>query len=156
VVIVAAVALRFYSGWSEEPVTVSDTANLRSMLGVLAGLAVLSLSYRRIPNNTFTHRVVALTGVTGSLVAMLARDGNTAEDRLLPALQSIAWRSGFVDSMPYVSLIGCQVFTHLLTRFNLLMATLRERSRLLQHGALHDDLAGLQDKKPSIRHLRPT
>src|SRR5690606_4946281 len=156
VVIVAAVALRFYSGWSEEPVTVSDTANLRSMLGVLAGLAVLSLSYRRIPNNPFTHRVVALTGITGSLVAVLAWYTITTEDRLLSAWQSNSWRNAFLDPLPELSLIGCLVFTHLLTRSHLLMAALQERSRLLQHGALHDDLTGLPNKKHLVRHLRRT
>lgn len=353
VVIVAAVALRFYSGWSEEPVTVSDTANLRSMLGVLAGLAVLSLSYRRIPNNPFTHRVVALTGITGSLVAVLAWYAITTEDRQLavrhteimaertayvvettikaqearvarmaerwgilsvppllliqgefrgylrdePALdlvafldrgdrvlwadgdlrtmewlasalgeqklktwlsqvreggaprfkswpvsssekvpavtaaplrgpvfdggliitvhdlprllvnvlgraqrpvylrlqeddhllytgttpeeegviiterplvvhndqvwrlsawQSNSWRNAFLDPLPELLLLVCLIFTHLLTRSHLLMAALQERSRLLQHGALHDDLTGLPNKKHLVRHLRRT
>lgn len=81
-VIAGAIALRFSSQWAlMANASTANTGNLTMFLGIMGGGAVLGLSFRELNEAPFLPRRVAITGVVGTLIAVLAWYAITIEDR---------------------------------------------------------------------------
>ncbi len=142
-VILGAIALRMAPEFfAFNPHSMPGAVNLASVLGVLAGYAVVALSRESQRQRIFSDRTIAAMAILGTFVSALAWYAMIERDR--------SWLEPLANYLPDLVLLVCLIFTFFLTRSQTLAMMLRHRSIQLHHGSLHDYLTQM----PNRRHLQ--
>ncbi|HEY9279664.1 MAG TPA: EAL domain-containing protein [Eoetvoesiella sp.] len=161
-VVMCAMVFRFAPSWLFFKVDSSaDTANIATLLSLLAGFAVIVLSSRHKPESVFAHKTIAIIGILGALMSTLgwyavtghaSQVSETAISLHPDAVRTLSsWHvQPWVSTLPalladIVLFIGL-AFTFFLIRTKQLASGVRYRSIQLHYRSLHDPLTSLPNK----------